>query len=168
MNQKEQRCFEALTRAGYIVLRRGWPDFLVVSPDRLRGFAIEFKADGDRLSREQEQMHAVLSQLGLLVRVWKEPDLKAFRGNGRYGRQFLFPENLREARDQLGKLAREQADLAQRVDDLRRTLDESCTAVEQVYEAETPQERQDREYRDAISKAMPDLRPVSANGAPAP
>lgn len=138
MNEKEQRCFDALTRSGYTVLRRGWPDFLVISPDRQRGFAIEFKATGDHLSDDQIKMHSVLAQLGLLVRVWKEPDLKEFRAGRRYGRVFLFPENLQDASRRVRELEVQQLELQDRINAMRRTLDESCTAVEKAYESAIP------------------------------
>jgi hypothetical protein len=73
MNASEARIHDLLTQRGYRVLRRGWPDFLVMDELGFRGFPLEVKSPGDafwshgpsKLSPEQEDMHWSLQRLGL-------------------------------------------------------------------------------------------------------
>jgi hypothetical protein len=69
MNDYERSVYDALTRKGNIVLRTGWPDFLVLDKHRRHGYALELKRGSDRLSAEQEAMHAALAFWGMQVRV---------------------------------------------------------------------------------------------------
>jgi hypothetical protein len=55
-----------------VVLRNGWPDFLLVDPDRTLGVAIELKSGDpqkakDARTQEQVLMHAALERFGLEV-----------------------------------------------------------------------------------------------------
>jgi hypothetical protein len=49
MNAGEREVYELLRERGCKVYTRGWPDFLVVSPDGSRTFGLEVKAGFDRL-----------------------------------------------------------------------------------------------------------------------
>jgi len=72
MNDFELACKKHLEKAGYVVLRNGWPDFLVLSKDCTRGYALELKRGGDRLRPEQVRMHAALARFGILTHVLKD------------------------------------------------------------------------------------------------
>lgn len=67
LTKSETVCVEGLKRLGLVVLRRGWPDFLVVDPASLTLMALEVKSQTDRVSKEQAAMHAVLSAAGIRV-----------------------------------------------------------------------------------------------------
>jgi hypothetical protein len=57
---------DTLIAAKYTVLRRGWPDFLTISPHGSI-FAVEWKeiATGDRVKVDQERMHEALALAGI-------------------------------------------------------------------------------------------------------
>lgn len=58
---------EDLERQGHKVLRKGWPDLLVVTKDE-GTFAVEVKSGQDaRLSEHQKEMHTHLGDIGLEV-----------------------------------------------------------------------------------------------------
>lgn len=77
MNDHEADVREVLTRRGYEVFSRGWPDFLISR--RLNGhelFAgVEVKSERDFVSDEQLRMHALLESFGLPVNVMVGDDL---------------------------------------------------------------------------------------------
>jgi hypothetical protein len=80
MNDFEMACKVHLEKSGYIVLRNGWPDFLVVSKDLTRGYALELKRGKDKLSEEQVKMHATLARFGILTHVLRdEAGLRALK-----------------------------------------------------------------------------------------
>jgi len=83
MNDSEQRLFDALSKKGFEVLRRGWPDFLVMDKNWSRGYALELKMGKDRVSPEQARMHAALARFGLPTYVAREDFLTALRQRGR-------------------------------------------------------------------------------------
>lgn len=68
MNENERYAHDGLLRAGYRVLRNGWPDFLVVK-DEEQIFAIEWKEFGDKVRPDQEAMHTVLERAGIATLV---------------------------------------------------------------------------------------------------
>jgi hypothetical protein len=80
----ENRVAEDYRRRGFKVLRRGWPDFLCISPDG-DVVAVEVKSMSDALSPAQKEMHAALRDAGVEVVVdnsdWRRhiADLKAQR-----------------------------------------------------------------------------------------
>jgi len=120
MNQLEERFCRALQRAGYTVLRQGWPDFLVIDRDGVRAYALEVKADGDDLSREQTAMHDALRRLGLTVAIVRGPDLLEIEA--RKGRLLLTSSDASVAR----------ARLVRAIEDLEQTLAMGKELLEQV------------------------------------
>lgn len=69
LTSAEQVTCEALQRAGFIVLRRGWPDFMAFHVATGQLVPVEVKAGDDVLSRDQQAMHALLGAAGLPVSV---------------------------------------------------------------------------------------------------
>lgn len=69
MNVYEKERFEELTRKGYKVLYRGYPDFLIFNPKTKEVSFEECKFKGDKVSPEQKQMHYYLEEAGLKVHV---------------------------------------------------------------------------------------------------
>ncbi len=68
MNTYERLIHDHLTKHGRVdLLRRGWPDFLVVDDvwNPSEGFGLEIKRGNDKVSWEQDQMHHALSKLGI-------------------------------------------------------------------------------------------------------
>lgn len=69
MNDYERRVYDSLAKKGHIVLRNGWPDFLVIDKNRRHGYGLELKSTTGDLSAEQKAMHAALGGLwGMQVR----------------------------------------------------------------------------------------------------
>ncbi len=66
MTPGERALRDALVASGYVVLRRGWPDFLVIGPQG-ETFAVEWKeiATRDRLTVDQERMHEAFALMGI-------------------------------------------------------------------------------------------------------
>lgn len=60
MNASEQACYDMLVKQGYTVLRRGWPDFLVVTPDILTRRVLELDADLRALKAAIEESSVLL------------------------------------------------------------------------------------------------------------
>jgi VRR-NUC domain len=56
-------------------LGQGWPDLVLVSPQRHRVLAVELKRELGSVSADQAYVHAVLEAGGLAVRVWRPSDL---------------------------------------------------------------------------------------------
>lgn len=72
MTGRERIAHRAMTEAGWIVLRSGWPDFLLYRKDPLighRGFAVELKDGRDVLRPNQVLMHRILKRFGVQVLV---------------------------------------------------------------------------------------------------
>ena len=69
MNEHEKKFYAEMLQKGYIPIRNGWPDFLVVPPGNERPFAVELKYGKDVLSEEQKAMHAALRKAGIDVRL---------------------------------------------------------------------------------------------------
>ncbi len=58
---------------GWAVLRRGWPDFLLMRERENNTFefmAVEVKRVGDFIREDQRVMHAALARMGIRVFVW--------------------------------------------------------------------------------------------------
>jgi len=119
MNDSEQRLHDELTRRGFVVHRRGWPDFLVHTPDLKRGFALELKMQGDKLSPAQVAMHDALARFGLMTYVAKDSFLRAL---AKRGRELLFPETLESLKKRLEETQREAEQLRLDLARLERTL----------------------------------------------
>ncbi len=68
-NMYEVRVSEALKREGYIVARRGWPDFLAYRPSDGDIRFVEVKPPGKRLSPNQALVAEILRSLGARVEV---------------------------------------------------------------------------------------------------
>jgi Holliday junction resolvase len=81
MTEEEEKLCRALTDKGFEVLRRGWPDFLVLNGTH--GFAIELKIGNDKVSEDQTRMHEALARFGIRVFVAREDFLTAVRKKGR-------------------------------------------------------------------------------------
>jgi len=97
LTNSEKDVRDALNRAGYTVLRNGWPDFLVCGPDGI--FAVEVKTGKDKLSREQEAIHKALEQAG--VRTVTVRDGVAIEGKFNIGEIVSAAERLNGLRDHL-------------------------------------------------------------------
>ena len=67
MNENEKRFFEEATKAGFIVLKRGYPDFLVTHDRSKRICLVEVKTKGTKPSPEQEKMIQILRKAGIPV-----------------------------------------------------------------------------------------------------
>jgi len=108
MNDFESACKNILEKKGYIVLRNGWPDFLVLSSDYKRGYALELKRNGDKLSDAQNAMHTALARFGILTHVLRnEQALRTIKS----GRVLLHEGDLRSMESRL-RDAREKAEQA--------------------------------------------------------
>ncbi|MCK9431135.1 MAG: hypothetical protein M0R17_14270 [Candidatus Omnitrophica bacterium] len=85
-NKRERYVQDFAKSCGYDILYKGWPDFLFYKKvnGKLEAFFIEIKQDLSKnskylntylgkLSPEQEEMHRVLKELGLNVKVIRIP-----------------------------------------------------------------------------------------------
>lgn len=70
LNKLEQSVHDAFTKKGFTVLRRGWPDFLIISSCG-QTLGIEVKNYLDHLTPVQRQMHDALRNAGIPVYVAK-------------------------------------------------------------------------------------------------
>jgi len=127
MNDQEEAVYKALTRRGFEVLRNGWPDFLVLDKDWKRGFALEMKRGGDRVSPAQARMHKALARFGISVQVAREDFTRAVRRNGR---KLLLPEDLSKLEWDLASMKRSQWELNSRVEGLEKSLSEATVLFE--------------------------------------
>lgn len=59
---------EAVEKDGWKVIRKGWPDFLLMRGDEMRAY--EIKSAADTLTPEQEETLAALIRAGIDVRVF--------------------------------------------------------------------------------------------------
>lgn len=82
MNNNEAKMAEALRRMGYVVHRKGWPDFLCVDKHGNRAFALELKCGNDKLSADQKAVHGILIRSGLRVVVVRGEEIDTFRRPG--------------------------------------------------------------------------------------
>ncbi len=64
---------ERALKKGWAVLRRGWPDFLLMREKGANAFefiAVEVKGGGDCIRPDQAVMHAALQAMGIRVFIW--------------------------------------------------------------------------------------------------
>lgn len=69
-NRAEAYAFHKLLSKGYTVLKRGWPDFLVLAGDEL--LLIEVKGPGDEVRPSQRVVLEALARKGLNVYIYWE------------------------------------------------------------------------------------------------
>jgi hypothetical protein len=86
VNQLEREFKRLKEEEGYRVLRSGWPDFLLIRPDR-QTIGVELKDIGDSVKAEQFVMHDALRMAGLPVIVLDVE--KVLRERARVERQRL-------------------------------------------------------------------------------
>ena len=60
-------------------LGKGWPDLLLIHPERKRTMFRELKADAGHLSPEQREVIVILTAAGLDAGTWKPADLDSGR-----------------------------------------------------------------------------------------
>ncbi len=65
----EARFVHRATKAGYQVIKKGWPDFVLIKEGRL--FAVEVKQEHNGLTPAQFEIMGLLSQAGIKCLVWK-------------------------------------------------------------------------------------------------
>lgn len=77
MNSLEQEFQEEAKHLGYVVYRRGWPDFLIVRGKTVQG--VEVKGPNDYVTNAQSAMMNALANVGIHCWVyrgeWKHPDI---------------------------------------------------------------------------------------------
>ncbi len=72
-NVTESAFADRALKKGWAVLRRGWPDFLLMREKSDKSFefmAVEVKRDSDIMRPDQIVMHAALAALGVRVFIW--------------------------------------------------------------------------------------------------
>jgi len=102
VNAYEREIYDSLRQRGWKVLRRGWPDFLVMDKGWSRGFALEVKRNGDKLTEEQAEMHKALARFGIMVHVVHDEKPDAIR---KTGKKFLMTSDLTNMKARFNKLA---------------------------------------------------------------
>lgn len=110
MNEFEKKVFDQLTKREFVVLRNGWPDFLVLNQAWDRGFALELKQGKDKLREEQKIMHKALARFGIVTLTVREDFEHVLR---KKGHELLLPGDLSKLKDQLF-LMKVEIDAAQR------------------------------------------------------
>ena len=68
-NQAELECFRELTAQGWLVTKRGWPDFACFKGKNLALVEVKPKL-GHRLKRDQFRLLTALSSLGIKCFLW--------------------------------------------------------------------------------------------------
>ena len=71
MNRFEEVVRKKAEHEGWRVLRKGWPDFLLVKKHKI--LALEVKSAGGRLSQDQQEMMVALDRNGVQTWVEQEP-----------------------------------------------------------------------------------------------
>lgn len=127
MNDFEKRCHDTLRRQGFEVLRNGWPDFLVLTPDWKRGFALELKRRHDSLRPEQERMHSALARFGVLTHVVRDDFQKVL---GAAGHKLLFPTDVGKLSDSLRKQLNEVARMREQVEQMTQRIEGEIAGVQ--------------------------------------
>jgi hypothetical protein len=84
MNASERAVFEDWRREGYSVLNGGWPDFLCVRTlaGKTEVCCIEVKSKTDHLTPKQNQVHNILAQAGVPVRIIRPDGERIGRAKG--------------------------------------------------------------------------------------
>lgn len=77
MSAFEKKFLKECKKRGYVILKSGWPDFLVIPPEG-RPYCIEVKSMFDRLKPNQRRMIYVLKKLGIETYIsfdgeWRDP-----------------------------------------------------------------------------------------------
>jgi hypothetical protein len=68
MTETETTVFNFLANEGFLVLRRGWPDFLIIDTHNIQAMAVEVKSiEAPFLSTDQKLMHKWLREIGIPV-----------------------------------------------------------------------------------------------------
>ena len=78
MNRFEDEARAEIERDGWMILKTGWPDFIILDGDGELVCFAELKASGDKVRPEQKRVHDVLRRAGLQVCVVEERDLHKF------------------------------------------------------------------------------------------
>jgi len=60
-------------------LGKGWPDYVLVHPQKRRHMFRELKREGQWLDDDQERVHAVMAAAGVDIAVWQPHDLDSGR-----------------------------------------------------------------------------------------
>ena len=136
----ETKIREKLEKARMVVLKRGWPDFLVVDVEKQRAYCLEVKDCNDRLSVYQKEMHVWLKRLGIPVYVVRNA------GNiKKHGRVFLTEKTklmvqgeILELDNQLKTNTEIAENIKQRISELREHVDDTDILLEQ--QIMTPEE----------------------------
>lgn len=139
-NKAEKAIREMLEKAGFIVLREGWPDFCVFqeTADGLAMFLVEVKTGIDKLNPSQKLMHKILMRVGIPVYVLRPEELWKFDG-GPGSKATVFP-TLPSA-----DAIRHQINLLEhRTETLRKDLERLRDAAEEtafLFDGEEPPKR---------------------------
>lgn len=127
MNTNEQRLYDGLTAKGVTVLRRGWPDFLIVDEKRQMGCALELKVGKDRVSSEQTAMHSALALFGLPTFIVREDFLSALN---KRGRKLALPKTIEGLEREANVLRTDLAAARRRLDRVERELEAATILFE--------------------------------------
>lgn len=134
MNASEKIIADKLTRKGYTIIDKGWPDFLCVKkkfdPIRrvydatdLSVMCVEVKSGKDKLSEHQKSVHAILKNVGLPVYTIHTDMLvekKTFNT-----KRFLTHDELRSAKQNIYDMQRRIAELEAVINEASFLLEES-------------------------------------------
>jgi hypothetical protein len=71
-NTVELAVWESLMSDGYLVFKRGWPDFAVVDPETKALLSVEVKSESDRIRTSQHIVLEALARNGVASYVYKE------------------------------------------------------------------------------------------------
>jgi len=115
--------------AGHTVLRRGWPDFLVINQDWDRGFALEHKSPKDKLSTHQKLMHRALASFGIATFVARDNFAGIVR---KKGRQLLTPNSLNRLKDDCDDLVISKNQLERDIEELRQEIELATVLMDGV------------------------------------
>jgi hypothetical protein len=119
MNDGEHKIFDALTQRGFEVMRRGWPDFLVMTKNWNSGFALEYKSATDSVRPEQERMHSALARFGLKTYIAGPEFNKILH---KRGSALILPSDYRELKRKYDVALAEFLDLKALLENVQRDL----------------------------------------------
>ena len=99
MNGSEKFVSEELAKKGFKVLRRGWPDFLVIDKDgKVHGVGVQSPPDG--VSEDQIEMHYHLGKSGIPVSVVKLEQIRSDKDT-LWGRACLMEPGITELMEEI-------------------------------------------------------------------
>lgn len=78
MNTLEEMVRQEFEAKGFTVLKKGWPDFMVIDENNNAAFTVEVKSSIDSLSPEQIRMHECLHRLGVRTYINKDGFIEAW------------------------------------------------------------------------------------------